>query len=230
MERNHRTTTLVLASPPTASTPCLPGEHWQLVPAAHDSQLNPSTSYAMSLPWFVIAPQHSLSSPCSPLCAALLEQLGHTSKTDAMGEQYKIEFQYITTAFMVMASSKGGHLSFDPRQTYLPSNPELVAFYHACLDFLVKDTWLDAIKAGNCDMLPGLSYSNIACYCPDSDEIILGHLAQMRQNVQSTKPQSKSCPNLPSTIKTPMPLPTASQEVFLHVYPISKLYTDDTGH
>ncbi len=33
----------------------------------------------------------------------------------------------------------------------------------------------------------------------------------------------------PPTIKAP-PLPAdASQEMFLHVYPISKLYTDDTG-
>ncbi len=94
---------------------------------------------------------------------------------------------------------------------------------------MVKDTWLDAIKAGNCDMFTGLSYSNVACYCPDSDEIILGHLAQMRQNVQSTKPQLKSQPNPPPIIKTPAPLPEASQEVFLHVYPISILYTNDTG-
>jgi hypothetical protein len=87
-----------------------------------------------------------------------------------------------------------------------------------CLGFLVKDTWLDAIKAGNCDMFAG--YLNVACYCPDSDETILEHLAQMRQNVQSTKPQLKSQTNLPPIIETPAPLPEASQEVFLCVYPI----------
>jgi hypothetical protein len=27
----------------------------------------------------------------------------------------------------------------------------LVGFYHACLGFPVKQTWLDAIKAGNCN-------------------------------------------------------------------------------
>ncbi len=47
--------------------------------------------------------------------AALLEQLGITSAMDATGMHYKIEFQYNTTAFMVMASSKGGRLPFDPR-------------------------------------------------------------------------------------------------------------------
>jgi hypothetical protein len=97
------------------------------------------------------------------------------------------------------------------------------------LGFLVKDTWLDAIEVGNCDMFAGFSYSNVACYCPDSDETIFGHLAQMHQNVRSTKPQLKPQPNLPPIIKTHMPLPEASQEVFFRVYPLSKLYTDDTG-
>ncbi len=89
--------------------------------------------------------------------------------------------------------------------------------------------WLNAIKAGNCDKFAGFSYSNVARYCPDSDETVLKHLVQTRQNVRSTKPQSKSQPNPPPIIETPAPLPEALQEVFLHVYPISKLYTDDMG-
>jgi hypothetical protein len=105
-----------------------------------------------------------------------------------------------------------------------------VAFYHACLGFPVKDTWLKAIKVGNCDTFAGLSYSNMAQYCPDSDETILGHLAQMRQNVLSTKPQSTPRPSPPPNTESSTPLAKALQEMFLHVYPISKLYTDDMGH
>jgi hypothetical protein len=112
----------------------------------------------------------------------------------------------------------------------LPSIPALVAFYHTCLGFPIQDTWLDAFKVGSCDMFTGLSYSNVACYCPNSDETILGHLAQMQQNVRSTKPQSTPHTSPPPTIESPMPLAEALQEVFLRVYPISKLYTDDTGH
>jgi hypothetical protein len=67
---------------------------------------------------------------------------------------------------------------FDPRSLDLPSIGALVGFYHACLGFPVKQTWLDAIKAGNCDIFKGLRYSNAAKYCPDSDEAIMGHLAQ----------------------------------------------------
>jgi hypothetical protein len=43
--------------------------------------------------------------------------------------------------------------------------------------FLVKQTWLDAIKVGNCDTFDGLIYSNAARYCPDADKMIMGHLA-----------------------------------------------------
>ncbi len=88
----------------------------------------------------------------------------------------------------VTTSTKSGRPSFDPRQIDLPSIPALVAFYHACLGYPVKDSWLDAVKAGNCDTFDGLTYSNVARYCPDSDETILGHLAQTRQNVRSSKP------------------------------------------
>jgi hypothetical protein len=116
-------------------------------------------------------------------CAALLERLGNTRAMDAMGTQYKIEFQYDTTAFTVRASSKGGRLCFDPHQIDLPSIPALVALYHACLGFPVKDMLLDTIKEGNCDMFAGLTYSSVAHYCPNSDETILNHLAQTQQNV-----------------------------------------------
>jgi hypothetical protein len=82
-----------------------------------------------------------------------------------------------------MASSKGGCLPFDPCLLDLPSIPALVAFYHTCLGFPLKDTWLDSIKVGNCDTSTGISYLNVACYCPDSDETILRLLAQTCQNV-----------------------------------------------
>jgi hypothetical protein len=213
---------------PTA--PSLPGKQRLLMPAAHDSQLDTIDRLRNIITLVCNRPLTLSWQPMQlSVCAALLEQLGRTSATDATGIHYEIEFQYNTTAFTVMASSKGGYLPYDPHRIDLPSIPALVAFYHACLDFQVKDMWLEAIKAGNCDTFAGLSYANMACSCLDSDKTILGHLAQTQQNVQSTKPQLTSRPNPPSIIETPTPLAEASQEVFLHVYPISKLYTDDTG-
>jgi hypothetical protein len=164
--------------------PSIPGEQRLLTPAARDSQLNAINELCNVIILVCNCPTMLPWQPVQlSMCAALLEQLGHTSATDATGEQYEIEFQYDTTVFMVMASSKGGHLPFDPRQLDLPSISALVAFYHACLVFPVKDTWLDVIKARNCDTFSGLSYSNMDHYCPNSDETILAHLAQTRQNV-----------------------------------------------
>ena len=78
---------------------------------------------------------------------------------------------------MAMAA-KASNTATYPRSLNLPSIGALVGFYHACLGFLAKQTWLEAIKARNSDTFNGLTYSNAARYCPDSEETILGHLTQ----------------------------------------------------
>jgi hypothetical protein len=58
----------------------------------------------------------------------------------------------------------------------------------------------------------------------------MGHLAQQRQNVWSTKPKPlapNQAPLTPAIAPQPSTLP--SNEVYIRVYPISKLYTDNTG-
>jgi hypothetical protein len=126
---------------------------------------------------------------------------------------------------VALASSAAG-TSFDPRSLDLPSIGALVGFYHACLGFPVKQTWLDAIKVGNCDTFEGLAYANAAKYCPDADEMILGHLAHQRQNVRSTKPKQ---PMPVPLVALPTPAATASNQVFIVTQPLIKLSTDDTG-
>ena len=102
----------------------------------------------------------------------------------------------------------------------------MVGFYHACLGFPVKQTWLDAIKAGNCDTFEGLTYSNAAKYCPDADKTIMGHLAQQHQNVRSTKPKQP----MPALLMVlPTPITTPSNQVYVVTQPLSKLFTSDTG-
>jgi hypothetical protein len=118
---------------------------------------------------------------------------------------------------------------FDPRSMELPSISALVGFYHACLGFPVKQTWLDAVKAGNCDSFDGLTYSNVSRYCPDANKTILGHLTQQRQNVWSTKPKPETPQALNPTSNPPPTSDIPSHQVFIKVHPISRLYTDDTG-
>jgi hypothetical protein len=57
----------------------------------------------------------------------------------------------------------------------------------------------------------------------------LGHLAQQRQNIHSTKPTQHVTKTAVDPV-SPSGIPAApSNEVHIHVVPISKLYTDDTG-
>ena len=84
--------------------------------------------------------------------------------TSATGAACSVYYLYGAAQAVALAARASG-TPFDPRSFDLPSIGSLVGFYHACLDFPVKQTWLDAIKAGNCDIFEGLSYSNAAKYC-----------------------------------------------------------------
>ena len=64
-----------------------------------------------------------------------------------------------------------------------PSVEALVIYFHAAAGYSVRDTWLKAIKAGNYDSWPGLTYINATKYCPSADETIKGHMVQTRQGV-----------------------------------------------
>jgi hypothetical protein len=215
--------------PQVPPPPDLPQEQLQLGPCTYGTQMEAIQAVCSIISSLRPCPITQLLLPMLPsVCAALQERRSSTRVTDEAGEQYDIVLQYGNTAFTVTASSKGGHLPFDPRRIDLPSIPALVAFYHACLGFPAKDTWLEAIKAGNCNTFNGLTYSNVARYRPDSDETILGHLAQTRQNVHSSKPSKPL-----SVARPPLALLSPSEddlkEIVIQVYPISKLYSDDTG-
>ena len=61
-------------------------------------------------------------------------------------------------------------------------------------------------------------------YFQSADATIMGHLTPKRQGVRSTKPKP------PTTSSPEEPIPRiCSNELFIQVTPISKLYTDDTG-
>ena len=59
---------------------------------------------------------------------------------------------------------------------YLPSVGALVRYIHAAAVFLVKSTWLAAIKTVNYASWPGLTYTNMYNYCPVSINILQCHI------------------------------------------------------
>ena len=78
------------------------------------------------------------------------------------GQACYVTYMYGANQAMAMAVELKPGQSFDPCSLNLPSMGALVGFYHACVGFPVKQTWLDAIKEGSFDSLPGITYSNAA--------------------------------------------------------------------
>jgi hypothetical protein len=144
------------------------------------------------------------------------------------GQACMVTYSYRAAQAMALAAPSS-KTPFDPRSINLPNMAVLVGFYDVCLCFPIKQTWLEAIKAGNCDSFDGLTYSNMARYCPDAYKTIMGHLAQLCQNICSTRPCATAVqtPHLPPNTSATEVSP--SSKVMVCVYPISKLYTDNTG-
>ena len=69
----------------------------------------------------------------------------------------------------------------------LTSVEALVQYMHVVSGLPVKYTWIRAIKKGNFDTWPGLTYSNAANYCSHAVETIKVHMVESSQGVLSTK-------------------------------------------
>ena len=112
----------------------------------------------------------------------------------------------------------------------MPSVKALVRFLHAAASFPVKSTWLAAIRAGNYATWPGLTYKNAKTYHLNTAETLMGHMTQTRQVVHSTK--RKTTPSKPTWSVSPLssniPAKT-SNELYVVVEPVRKIYTDDMG-
>jgi hypothetical protein len=110
----------------------------------------------------------------------------------------------------------------------LPNTPALITYHHATAGYPIKQTWLDAIKRGAYTSWPGLTYKLAARHCPDSDETLLGHMAQPRQHIRSTRAvrvlartaTTSACNDIPITQEVP--------SLTLHKIPINYIFTDDT--
>ena len=109
--------------------------------------------------------------------------------------------------------------AYDP-----PNVTALIRYFHTAAGYPVQSTWLKSIGAGNYSSWPGLTLTNATKYSPPAEVTIMGHLVQKLQGVRSTKPK----PQPPSSPEDPM-IQVRSNELFIQVTTISKLYTDDTG-
>jgi hypothetical protein len=69
----------------------------------------------------------------------------------------------------------------------LPSTHQTILYHHASAGFPVKETFLNAIRAGNYATWPGLTVVALHKYFLDSDEKQKGHMKGQHQGIRSTK-------------------------------------------
>jgi hypothetical protein len=147
-----------------ATVPRLPIPTPSLLPAPTLSVMQLHPPSPMAIPPAVSAALHPHSIQC-------------ILATNTSGIACLVNYLYGAAQAVALAARAAGP-PFDPHSLDLPSIGALVGFYHACMGFPVKQTWLDAIKAGSCDTIEGLTYYNVARYCPDANETIMGHPSQ----------------------------------------------------
>ena len=106
----------------------------------------------------------------------------------------------------------------------IPRVEALIRYFYAAAGYPVRSTRLKAIIASNYSSWPGLTLANATKYFPSATSTIMGQLLQKIQGVRSTK--TKLTATSPPDPKLPQ---VQSNELHIHVTPISKLYTDNTG-
>jgi hypothetical protein len=69
----------------------------------------------------------------------------------------------------------------------LPNSRQLLLYFHAAAGFPTKETFTDAVRAGNYATCPGFTTTLISKQFPDFDETQKGHMKGQRKGVRSTK-------------------------------------------
>jgi len=120
----------------------------------------------------------------------------------------------------------------------LPSTRQTIMYHHTSAGFPVKETFLDAIRAGNYATWPGLTVAALHKCFPDSDKTQKGHMKGQRQGIRSTK--QKSLDHLAESEKivkikvepgTEMPsLAKRFSNIFVRVEDLAEsIHSDQTG-
>jgi hypothetical protein len=105
------------------------------------------------------------------------------------------------------------------------------------MGFLIKDTFLNAVLAGNYATWPGLTIAALHKYFPDSDETQKGHMKGQQQGIHSMK--QKALDHLVESEKlvkikvepgTEEVLPAKLQDIFVHVKDLAEsIHSNQTG-
>ena len=115
----------------------------------------------------------------------------------------------------------------------LPNSRQSLMYFHAAAGFPTKESFTDAVRAGNYATWPGLTTTLISKHFPDSNETQKGHMKGQRKGVRSTKPKSTSEIRIePGTEDSPSNLVTIRKlnDIFVKIYElVETIHTDQTG-
>jgi hypothetical protein len=88
----------------------------------------------------------------------------------------------------ISAADNADHNREETNNVYsIPSIPHTIRYLHATAGFPVKETWMNAIKAGNYITWPGITTTAVRKHFPESDETQQGRMKKQRQGVRSTR-------------------------------------------
>jgi hypothetical protein len=115
----------------------------------------------------------------------------------------------------------------------LPITRQSLMYFHAAVGFPVKETFLNAVRAGNYATWPGLMTTLIAKHFPDSDETQKEHIKGQRKGVRSTRVKPAYEIKIEPGTKDPPPKPVGNKkmdDIFVKIYELAKeIHTDQTG-
>jgi hypothetical protein len=116
----------------------------------------------------------------------------------------------------------------------LPSARQTLLWYHAAAGFPTKETFSNAVRAGNYSTWPGLTAKMIHCHFPDSNKTIRGPLKGQQQGICSTK--QKVLDKLVEMAATSLHLATLKapiikhSDIFVRIEDLSDtIHLDQTG-
>jgi len=106
-------------------------------------------------------------------------------------------------------------------------------YFHAAAGFPTKESFVDAVRAGNYATWPGLTTTLIAKHFPDSDKTQKGHMKGQRKGVRSTKVKPAIEIKIEPGREDAPPKLVAIRKlngIFVKIYELAEtVHTDQTG-
>jgi hypothetical protein len=113
----------------------------------------------------------------------------------------------------------------------LPNTRHSLLYYHALVGFPVKETFLDAVRAGNYATWPNLTTTLIAKHFPDLEETQKRHMKGQREGIRSTKVREQAEIKIEPGTEVLLQQPMKKQhDIFAVIYKLAKeVHTNETG-